>query len=60
MSNNAFVDWRYSFEDPNRDLHYSAGVVIPCVKRVIGEACPFLSDSDTTNPSLLIGLQVSR
>jgi hypothetical protein len=60
ISNDAFIDWRYSFDHEIGELSYCAGVLIPCVKRVIGQACPIFRDENAVNPSLLMGLQVSR
>jgi hypothetical protein len=58
ISNRGFVEWRYSFEDKNKKLHFCAGVIIPSVKRVIAEVCPIFPSDEPVSQSLLNGVQV--
>jgi hypothetical protein len=46
LANNAFPDWRYSFEIVNRPggLNYGAAYIVPHVKTVILEASPILEE----------------
>jgi HEPN domain-containing protein len=60
ISNMAFDDWRYSFEDRKKKLHFCAGVIIPCVKRAIAEACPLFPNEDDAHPSLRRGIEIVR
>jgi HEPN domain-containing protein len=60
ISNKAFDDWRYSFEDRKKKLHFCAGVIIPCVKRVIAEACPLFPNEDDAQPSLRRAIEIVR